>query len=92
MNRLRDFLDEMWDDIGLVILLALVLSGLGALIWYLDKQDDAARAHKAQVCVEAMQMARTSADSITVKLRCDLPELDEGATTVVPMPIIIPAR
>lgn len=86
-----DFLYDLRDNIGLVIVLVLLLAGLGALVYFVAKDENAATAHKAQVCSEAMAMARTSADSITVKLRCDLPE-PESHTTVVPMPVIIPAR
>lgn len=88
---MSNFFDDLMDNIGLVIVLLLALTALGLLIYFVAKEDKRADAHKAQVCVEAMQMARTSADSIAVKLRCDLPEPETG-TTVVPMPIIIPSR
>lgn len=86
-----DFLYDLRNNIGPVIVLVLVLAGLGALIYFVARDEKAATAHKAQVCVDLMTMARTSADSITVKMRCDLPE-PESHTTVVPMPVIIPAR
>lgn len=85
---MRDFFYDLMDNIGLVIVLLLALTALGLLIYFVAKEDKKADAHKAQVCAETMQMARTSADSITVKLRCDLPEPEAKTNTiVVPMPV-----
>lgn len=81
--------EDFVDNYGPLGFLGVVVAVFVVVCYLAIKSDHRAMAHKAQVCVEAMAMARTSADSVTVKLRCDLPE-PEGRTTVIPMPIFIP--
>jgi hypothetical protein len=81
----------MFDDfeIGGFLFLLFVIGVVVGIIALAVHEGNKEEQTRIAACQHAMVVARTSADSVAVVLKCEMPE--DEKTTVVPMPIIIPS-
>lgn len=86
--NIGDWIED--NAFGLVVFLV-IAALVGVVITALIASKAADEHKKATACAHAIAAARTSADTVAVILKCEMPTESDG-TTVVPMPIITPAR